>query len=92
MASHNHRPHNRGYKYDKLHKSYRVDTGINSNRNHSLHKIIFFDYYMCMKSSNVIKQLRHFDQKHDYWLYSVHELALFSTGEQPQQFKNSVVV
>jgi len=23
-----------------------------------------------MKSSNLIKQLRHFDQKHDYWLYS----------------------
>ncbi|WP_421248049.1 type IV toxin-antitoxin system AbiEi family antitoxin [Aeromonas jandaei] len=45
---------------------------------------------MCMKSSDLIKQLRHFDQKHDYWLYSVHELALLSPGEQPQQFKNAL--
>ncbi|WP_435301916.1 type IV toxin-antitoxin system AbiEi family antitoxin [Aeromonas bestiarum] len=43
-----------------------------------------------MKSSNLIKQLRHFDQKHDYWLYNVHELALLSPSEQPQQFKNSL--
>lgn len=45
---------------------------------------------MCMKSSNLIKQLRHFDQQHGYWLYSVHELALLSPGELPQQFKNSL--
>lgn len=46
---------------------------------------------MCIKSSNHIKQLRHFDQQHDYWLYSVHELALLCPGEKLQQLKNTLV-
>ncbi|MFQ2133273.1 type IV toxin-antitoxin system AbiEi family antitoxin [Aeromonas hydrophila] len=44
-----------------------------------------------MKSSTLIKQLRHFDREHDYWLYSMHELALLCPDEEPQQFKNSLV-
>ena len=46
---------------------------------------------MCMKSSELIKQLRLFDQKHDYWLYALHELALLFPNEEPQQLKNSLV-
>ncbi|WP_406568312.1 type IV toxin-antitoxin system AbiEi family antitoxin [Aeromonas caviae] len=57
----------------------------------SIHKIIFFYYYVCMKSSELVKQLRHFDQQHDYWLYSLHELALIFPDEEPQQLKNSLV-
>lgn len=44
-----------------------------------------------MKTSELIKQLRHFDRKHDYWLYSLHELALIFPDEEPQQLKNSLV-
>ncbi len=44
-----------------------------------------------MKSSELLKQLRHFDQKHDYWLYTVHELALLFPDEKAQQLKNSLV-
>ncbi|MFQ1641520.1 type IV toxin-antitoxin system AbiEi family antitoxin [Aeromonas veronii] len=44
-----------------------------------------------MKSSELIKQLRHFDQQHGYWLYALHELALIFPGEEPQQLKNSLV-
>ncbi|MCD6619654.1 type IV toxin-antitoxin system AbiEi family antitoxin [Aeromonas veronii] len=55
------------------------------------HKVIFLGYYMCMKSSELIKQLRHFDQKHDYWLYTLPELALLFPDEKPQQLKNSLI-
>lgn len=44
-----------------------------------------------MKSSELIKQLRLFDQQHDYWLYALHELALLFPDEEPQQLKNSLV-
>lgn len=46
---------------------------------------------MYMKSSELIKQLRHFDRQHDCWLYSLHELALIFPDEEPQQLKNSLV-
>lgn len=45
---------------------------------------------MYMKSSELIKRLRHFDRKHDYWLYSLNELALIFS-EKPQQIKNSTM-
>lgn len=57
----------------------------------TIHKIIFFYYYVRMKSSELVKQLRYFDQQHDYWLYSLHELALIFPDEEPQQLKNSLV-
>ncbi|PPA31093.1 hypothetical protein C3737_02575 [Aeromonas jandaei] len=44
-----------------------------------------------MKSSELVKQLRYFDQQHDYWLYSLNELALIFPSEKPQQLKNSLV-
>lgn len=44
-----------------------------------------------MKSSELIKQLRFFDRQHDYWLYSLQELALLFPGEEQQQLKNSLV-
>lgn len=56
-----------------------------------IHKIIIFSYCVCMKFSELIKQLRHFDQQHDYWLYDLHELALIFPNEEPQQLKNSLV-
>ncbi|WP_370689170.1 type IV toxin-antitoxin system AbiEi family antitoxin [Aeromonas sp. SG16] len=46
---------------------------------------------MYMKTSQLIKQLRYFDCQHDYWLYSLHELALIFPDEEPQQLKNSLV-
>lgn len=59
--------------------------------NQAIHKVIFLSYYMCMKSSELLKQLRHFDREHDYWLYTVHELALLFPDEKSQQLKNSLV-
>jgi len=36
---------------------------------------------MSMKSSELIAQLRHFDQQHDCWVYAHHELALMFPKE-----------
>jgi len=57
----------------------------------NIHKVTIHGYYMRMKSSELIKQLRHFDRQHDYWLYALHELALLFPEEEPQQLKNSLV-
>ncbi|WP_158657408.1 MULTISPECIES: type IV toxin-antitoxin system AbiEi family antitoxin [Aeromonas] len=46
---------------------------------------------MSMKSSELIAQLRHFDQQHDCWVYAHHELALMFPKEPHQQLKNSLV-
>ncbi|MCX7129593.1 hypothetical protein [Aeromonas sp.] len=57
----------------------------------TIRKVIIFGYYVFMKSSELLKQLRHFDREHDYWLYMVPELALLFPDEKPQQLKNSLV-
>lgn len=44
-----------------------------------------------MKSSELITQLRHFDRQHDWWAYSLCELATIFPKEGPQQLKNSLV-
>lgn len=44
-----------------------------------------------MRSSTLLQQLRYFDRQHDYWLYSLPELALIFPNEEPQQLKNSLV-
>ncbi len=62
-----------------------------THHNQAIHKVIYFSYYTCMKSSELLKQLRHFDREHDYWLYTVHELALLFPDEKNQQLKNSLV-
>ncbi|HAU4875226.1 type IV toxin-antitoxin system AbiEi family antitoxin [Aeromonas hydrophila] len=56
-----------------------------------IQKVTILSYFKYMKSSELIKQLRHFDRQHDYWLYRCQELAILFPAEAPQQLKNSLV-